>query len=367
MIFESRQAPAHDVGGALAIAPNGLAALGILGADRAVLTRGQAIRTMIMADGRGKKIGEFPALQGLPPNWAMSRSDLSRILHDQAVTQGIEFEYGKRLIGVAEGVADISAQFADGSSSTGDVLIGTDGIHSTVRKLIDPHAPVPKHVPLLNFGAIADIAVPARPDAMYFVFGERGFFGYWLQPDGRTAWFSNLPHAAPMSSAQARAISPDDWLRTLRERYVRDEPARVLLENTLAKNLVALGSMEVMPNLPHWHRGRMVLVGDSAHAPSSSSGQGASLAVESAIELARCLRDVTDISDAFGAYERLRRTRVQQVAARAAKTNHSKAFGSVAKIIFRLLMPIATRTFMSAEKTLGAEQRFRIDWNEVVS
>jgi len=236
-----------------------------------------------------------------------------------------------------------------------------------VRTLIDPQAPAPKHIPLLNFGAIANIAVRARPDAMYFVFGERGFFGYWLQPDGRTAWFSNLPYAAQMTSAQARAVSADDWLRTLRDRYSRDEPARMLLDHTAATELVALGSMEIMPNLPHWHRGRMVLVGDSAHAPSSSSGQGASLAVESAVELARCLRDVSDVSSAFAAYERLRRTRVQQVAARAANTNHSKALGKAAKMILRLLMPLATRTFLSAEKTLGAEQRYRIEWNEVVS
>ena len=367
VVYESRTAPAESFGGALAIAPNGLAALGIVGADRVVEARGQAIRTMIIADGRGKQIGEFPALEGLAPNWAMSRAELSGVLQTQALAEGIKFEYGRRLIGVDDGAAQITAHFADGSSATGDVLIGTDGIHSTVRKLIDPNAPAPTHVPLLNFGAIADITVPARPDAMYFVFGERGFLGYWVQPDGRTAWFSNLPHAAPMTAAQARAVPASDWLRKLREMYAHDEPARALLEHTSARELVALGSMEVMPDLPHWYRGRMVLVGDSAHAPSSSSGQGASLAVESAVELARCLRDIPDVSCAFAAYERLRRARVRQVAARAARTNHSKALGSVAKMILRLLMPIATRTFMSAEKTLGAEQRFRIDWNQVVS
>jgi 2-polyprenyl-6-methoxyphenol hydroxylase-like FAD-dependent oxidoreductase len=289
------------------------------------------------------------------------------MLESQAAEEGIHFEYGKRLVGVDEGAKEITAHFADGSRSTGEVLIGTDGIHSTVRMLIDPAAPPPKHVPLLSFGAVADIAVQARPDAMYFVFGERGFFGYWVQPDGRTAWFSNLPHTAAMSPAQARAVPADAWLRTLSDIYARDEPARTILEHTSANELVALGSMEIMPDLPHWHRGRMVLVGDSAHAPSSSSGQGASLAAESAIELARCLRDIPDVSRAFAAYERLRRARVRQVAARAAKTNHSKALGSVAKMILRLLMPIATKTFMSAEKTLGTEQRFRIDWNQVVS
>jgi len=367
VICEARTEPASDTGGMLAIAPNGLAALGIVGADRAVRAQGQPIRTMIMADGHGKKIGEFPGLRDLAPNWVMSRSELSRVLHDQAVGEGIRFDYGRKLVGVEEGRGEVCARFADGSALSADVLIGADGIRSTVRALIDPQAPTPQPVPLLNFGATADIAIEARPDAMYFVFGEQAFFGYWLQPDGRTAWFSNLPHAAYMTSAQARAISADQWLRKLREAYSSDWPASLLLQHTAAREFMALGSMEIMPSLPHWHRGRMVLVGDSAHAPSSSSGQGASLAVESAIQLARCLRDVSDVPDAFVVYESLRRTRVQQVAARAAKTNHTKALGSVAKLLMRLLMPIATRTFLNAEKALGAEQRYQIEWDEVVA
>ena len=367
VVYESRSARAESMGGALAIAPNGFAALGIVGAARLVEARGQAIRTMIMADGRGKQIGEFPALRGLTPNWAMSRAELGRLLQAKAENEGIRFEYGKRLTHVEEGSADITARFVDGSCSTGDVLIGADGIHSTVRGMIDPDAPAPTHVPLLSFGGVADIAVSARPDAMYFVFGDRGFFGYWLQPDGRTAWFSNLPHDAPMSATQARAVAREQWLQTLNEIYAHDQPACTLIKRTAAKELVALGSMQIMPNLPHWYRGRMVLVGDSAHAPSSSSGQGASLAMESAIELARCLRDIPDVPSAFAAYERLRRGRVRQVAARAAKTNSNKALGPVGKMILRLLMPIATKTFMSAEKVLGAEQRFRIDWDQVAS
>ena len=366
LVCEARREPADGVGNMLSIAPNGLAALGIVGVDREVLALGQPIRTMVMADGRGNRLGEFPGLVGLPPNLAISRSELGRVLRDQAVAEGIRFDYGKRLIGVDDTHAAVTARFADGSSSSADVLIGTDGIHSTVRTLIDPLAPAPEHVPLLNFGAIADMAVPAEPDAMYFVFGEGGFFGYWLQPYGRTAWFSNLPHPAATTAAQARTVSAGEWLQKLRSAYARDEPVRALLQRTQAEQLVILGSMEIMPSLPRWHSGRMVLVGDAAHAPSSSSGQGASLAVESAIELARCLRDIADVPSAFAAYERLRRPRVEQVQARAAKTNQGKTLGPVSRTLMRLLMPIATRTFLNAERTLGAEQRHRIEWNELV-
>jgi 2-polyprenyl-6-methoxyphenol hydroxylase-like FAD-dependent oxidoreductase len=366
-VYEAYATTADGIGGTLTVAPNGLDALRIIGAEEAVRAIGLPMDRTVMADGRGKRMGEFRGLPGLPSSRALWRPELYRALHDHAVATGIRIERGKRLIGVDDTPTAITARFDDGSTASGDVLVGADGIHSTVRTLIDPEAPLPDHVPLLNFGAPADIAVAAEPDAMYFVFGKRAFLGYWAQPDGRTAWFGNLPHEQPMTVAQAREVPAAEWLRRLRDVYADDVPGRDLLQHTSAGELAVLGSVEIMPRLPRWHRGRMVLVGDAAHAPSPSSGQGASLAAESAIELARCLRDLPDVPRAFAAYERVRRPRVEKVAARAAKTNNSKALGPAAIRLMSLLMPIATRTFLTPERMLGPEQRHRIDWNEPVT
>src|SRR5436190_3805068 len=117
-----------------------------------------------------------------------------------------------------------------------------------------------------------------------------------------------------------------------------------------------------MPGVPRWYRGRFVLVGDAVHAPSNSSGQGASLAIESAIQLARCLRDIADPAAAFATYEGLRRRRVERVAARAAKLNFTKAPGPIGKAVMPIVMPLFTKLVMRPEKTLGPEQRYRIDW-----
>jgi 2-polyprenyl-6-methoxyphenol hydroxylase-like FAD-dependent oxidoreductase len=125
--------------------------------------------------------------------------------------------------------------------------------------------------------------------------------------------------------------------------------------------------MHIMPSVPHWYRGRMVLVGDAAHAPSNSSGQGASLAIESAIQLARCLRDIPDLPSAFATYVTLRRKRVEKVAARAAKLNHAKTPGPVGRVFMKLLMPLFIKMAMNPEKTLGAEQRYVIDWDAPVT
>jgi 2-polyprenyl-6-methoxyphenol hydroxylase-like FAD-dependent oxidoreductase len=360
-LYEAYATSAEGLGGMLMLAPNGIDALRIVGVDASML--GQPIAGMVMGDGSGKRFGEFPGLPNLPPSRLVWRSDLYRLLHERTSAQGVVVEHGKRLVGVDDGRDGITAHFSDGTSAHGDLLIGADGIRSTVRSLIDPGAPGAQYVGFLGFGGFSTASVlGARPDAMYFVFGKRGFMGHWSPPGGGTGWFSNLPHPEPLTMTEARQIPTADWLRRLREVYAEDVPGRDLLEHTSVDQLFVAGAGEMLPSVPRWHRGRMVLVGDSAHAPSSSSGQGASLAAESAIELARCLRDMPDLQSAFTGYERLRRPRVEKVAAQAAKTNGNKTAGPIAKALMSLVMPIAMRTFMKPEKMFGWIHRHRIDW-----
>jgi 2-polyprenyl-6-methoxyphenol hydroxylase-like FAD-dependent oxidoreductase len=365
-IFEAFETPADRLGGMLMVAPNGVEALRIVGVD--VRKIGQPISRMIVGDGDGKEFGAFHGLARLPSSQIVRRSDLYSVLNDRAKEQCIGIEYGKRLIGVHDAPLGITAQFADGSIENGDVLIGADGIRSTVRKLIDPSAPDPSYVGFLGFGGFAQgSSVRTPPDAIYFVFGKRAFLGYWAAPDGGTVWFSNLPYANPLTMAQAREVPAADWLQQLREVYADDIPGRDLVQHTSADQLFVFGAGEILPRVPRWYRGRMVLVGDSAHAPSSSSGQGASIAAESAIELAQCLRDLPDVSNAFGVFERLRRPRVQRIAAYAARQNNQKTVGPIAKALMSLLMPLAMRTFMKPEKTFGWMHGYQIDWQKTLT
>jgi 2-polyprenyl-6-methoxyphenol hydroxylase-like FAD-dependent oxidoreductase len=298
----------------------------------------------------------------------MARGDLYRALNDLATARGVSIALGKRLVGVDEGPDGVTARFDDGTTATGDVLIGADGIRSRVRSIIDAAAPAPSYVGFLGFGGFSSCTLEnPEPDAMCFVFGKRAFLGYWSPPEGGTAWFANLPRPESMSFAEAREIPSREWLRVLLEAYGDDVPARALLERTAMHELLAFGGSEILPRVPTWHRGRMVLVGDAAHAPSSSSGQGASLAIESAVELARCLRDVPDPSRAFAAYEQRRRARVEKVAAFGAKQNGDKVAGPIAKALMSLIMPIAMRTFLRPEKRFGWMHRHRIDWDETVN
>ena len=365
-VYEEHGSTADGVGGVLAVAPNGLNALGLIGVDIGAL--GQPIQRQVMTDGNGKRWFEFDGLPGLPASRVVWRSELHRALHDHALERGIHIEHGKPLVSVDETAGGVIAHFADGTSASGDVLIGADGIRSTVRKLIDSSAPDPKYVGLLGFGGYAvDSGVSGPTDAMYFAMGKRAFLGYWNAPEGGVMWFSNLPREKPLGFHEARAISSSEWLAQLHEVHDSDVPGRDLVEHTRPEDLLVLGAMEALPNVPRWHRGRMVLVGDSAHAPSSSSGQGVSLALESSLELARCLRDLPDVSTAFRSYERLRRPRVEKIAANAAKTNTRKASGPIAKALANLLMPIALKTFLTPERMFGWTHAYRIDWDRAVT
>ncbi len=375
-VFEAYPTAADDVGGVLTLAPNGLAALGLVGVGDALAAVGQPMPHMVFEDGRGRRIGKVSGLPGLPPSLTLWRKDLFGVLRDQVAAAGVRVEYGKRLTGVQETPDGVIARFADGSTAHGGVLIGADGIRSTVRELIDPAAPGPEYTGLLGFGVSGRVRVAGAgagggvgawvggdPGTMHFAFGKRAFFGYWTRPDGTVALFSNLPNEQPMTLAEVRRAPADSWLRLLREAHAGDIPAEAILDQTSPEDLMLAGPLEMMPPVPRWYRGRVVLTGDAVHAPSSSSGQGASLSIESAIELARCLRDIPDPRAAFAAYESLRRPRVEKIAANAKKTNNNKAAGPVAKRVLSLVAPIALKTFLTPEKMFGPIHRYQIQWD----
>ena len=121
-----------------------------------------------------------------------------------------------------------------------------------------------------------------------------------------------------------------------------------------------------LPSVPTWRRGPMIIIGDAAHATAPSSGQGASMAIEDAVVLARCLRDLPDTRGAFEAYERLRRRRVERIVAHGARTSNSKAAGPVGRVLRDLMMPAILKRVANGG-SLAWMHDYHIDWNENVA
>ncbi|WP_163505455.1 FAD-dependent monooxygenase [Fodinicola acaciae] len=367
-VYEAHDGTADGVGGMLGLAPNGLDAFDAVGLGDVVRQAAEPVSTMAIQSWTGKTLAEFGDRSGPPFLRVIWRTDLYRLLQDALSTKDILVDYGKRLV-TAENQGDfVTAVFADGTRVSADILVGADGIRSAVRSIIDPAAPKPRYTGLLgiagNWRKGADL--PSTNGSMNMTYGKRAFFAYRVDENGRAGWFANLPYRQPLTMAEARAVGGEEWLRRLRWIFADDRtPAPGILRHVRTGDLVVVGALEDLPRVPTWSRGRMVLVGDSAHATSPSSGQGASIAAESALQLARCLRDLP-VTTAFGAYEQLRRERVERIIAAGARTSSGKAAGPVARVFRDLTMPAVMKVLARPER-MAWQHGYHIDFDAAVA
>jgi FAD-dependent urate hydroxylase len=105
----------------------------------------------------------------------------------------------------------------------------------------------------------------------------------------------------------------------------------------------------------------MNIIGDAAHAAAPNSGQGASMAIEDALVLAKCLRDSPDGASAYAAFEALRRPRVERVVAFGARSSNSKAPGPIVRAARDLVLPFILKQV--AKQSQDWLYGHSIDWD----
>lgn len=371
VIYEAYDTTADGVGAFLGLAVNGISALRTLDLDEAVLARGFSTPRMVIANGRGRVLADFPQGGALPDGTravTITRPDLCAALLEQATERGIPVVRGKRLVDVEDTGKGVRALFADGSTAEGEVLVGADGIRSVTRTLIAPDAPTPRYVGFLNTAGYArGLDIGVEPGVNHLVFGKRGFFGYVAHPAGDIWWFANPPRREEPNPAELAAVPADEWRAQLRELFRDDDvPALAAIDHT---DRISTGWVTYdMPSVPTWHRGRMVLLGDAAHAVSPSAGQGASLAIEDAVVLGRCLRDLHDPDIAFRTFESARRPRVKRIVAQGRRNGSGKTAGPVARVFRDAMMPLAMKMmFRGGRDPFRWVWDHRVDWHERVT
>jgi 2-polyprenyl-6-methoxyphenol hydroxylase-like FAD-dependent oxidoreductase len=367
-VFEAHAGPADDVGAFLTLQVNGIDALRALGIGHVVSAIGFSTPRMRFRSGTGKLLGEVSTGGALPDGTVgvtLKRSDLYRALRDEARSQGITIEHGRRLVDARPVPGGVRAEFADGTSATADLLVGADGIRSRVRQIIDPAATPARYVPVLNIGGYAPpMELDVAPGEYEMVFGKRAFFGYAVAPDGYVWWFANPPQHTEPAPGELAALTTEHWRARLRDLFTEDRtPACAIIDATPGE-LVGWATYD-MPSVRRWHRDRMIVIGDAAHATSPASGQGASMAIEDAVELGRCLRDLPEPDAAFAACERLRRARVERVVANGARSSNAKAAGPVARVLRDALLPIFLRR--QGAEAASWLHGYHIDWDTRVT
>jgi len=364
-VYEAHATSAEDIGAFLTLATNGLDALRTLGAHTPALAAGFATPAIELYSGTGKRLGA--ARTGLTlddgtTTHSLKRADLYRAVREEAMRRSIRIEHGKRLVDAETAADGVRAVFADGSTATGNVLIGCDGVHSTVRRLIDPAAPAPTYAGLINLGGYArGVRVDAEPGTYHMIFGKRAFFGYAVALGGEVWWFANVPRRDEPARGELATISTEQWKRRLLELYAGDAGGATRLIQATDHDLAA-SPIHAIPHLPTWHNDRMIVIGDAAHAPSPSSGQGASLSIEDAAVLGTCLRDLPSPKAAFATFEQLRRPRVERIIKQAARINNNKAAGPVTRVFRDMMLPLILK--MTANSAQAKQlYDYHIDWD----
>lgn len=359
VIYEASDTPRDNGGAFLNLAPNGIKALRALGLEHVLDGLGFQNDWLVFHNESGRVLAEVP-VGGI----TVMRGALSRALREAAERAGVRFEFGKALTSIEDRDVGVQARFADGTTAQARALIGADGIHSRARQSYFADAPKPTYTGIINLGGIATTDLPSTGTTMHMVFGRRGFFGYAVRPGGETYWFSNFARPEESPRGHFSNLDAGQFTRELLALH-RDDPPEVRRILQAVHGEIGAYPVHDLLSLPTWHRGSVCLVGDAAHAIGPHVGQGASLALEDALIVAKCLRDVPDVRAALATFERLRRTRVDPIAKQSRRTGNQKAPANwIARKMRDLILPIFLR---SAARAAGEIYRYPLDWNEPVS
>jgi 2-polyprenyl-6-methoxyphenol hydroxylase-like FAD-dependent oxidoreductase len=282
----------------------------------------------------------------------MRRATLNEAIVNKAWCENVELAFEKRLVRIEDRPDQpVVAHFADGTSAEGDFLIGADGVHSAVRAHVIPDGPKPFDTGLIGFGGflprslLENTSIGQRVET---TFGQSGFFGYGFcspDPHDGVMWWSTQPLHG-IDAATFRAMDQDTLKRHLRNFHAGwHDPIPRLLE--AAENIVVSATLDVA-TLPTWSRKRTLLIGDAAHATSPHAGQGASLALEDAMRLARLMQGGQELGGVFENFERERRSRAERVVAFARRNGNQKrefsATGAwIRDRLLKLLIPVTAR------------------------
>jgi 2-polyprenyl-6-methoxyphenol hydroxylase-like FAD-dependent oxidoreductase len=279
---------------------NGVRALRTLGLEGAVAARGTRISRQRLLDHRGHLLAEIDLSQlwgSVGPCLALPRTELHQILRE-----GVPVQLGRTIRSLESLDGPVQVGFDDGSGGDYDLVVGADGLRSSVRRLaVDPRPPVPVGQHSWRFLAACPPEVTS-----------------WTVMLGRGASFLTVPVGQGLvycyADVTADMTGSGEWdgdpIGQLRERFAGfAAPVPGLLDQLEDPARVHVASIEQVAE-ERWGRGGVVLIGDAAHGMSPNMAQGAALAFEDALVLAACLRDAATVTDAVATFvaRRNRRT-----------------------------------------------------------
>lgn len=242
------------------------------------------------------------------PYLAIRRNDLIRVLHE-AMDENTELRFGCSIDTIQADGDRAAVSLSDGSQIDCDLVIGADGFRSATRRMM--FGEDESHFEHLGYRfAVFDIDDNIKLEADFLSFAEPGHLAeYYALKGGRLA----AMHVWRDREATTPPRPEERWPMLERVSATSHPMVRQFLKDGAVGELPTIDSL-TMVNLPTWHKGRFVLLGDAAHCLTLVSGQGAGMAIASAEVLAQELAK-QPVAEALASHDRRLRpaiTRLQQ-------------------------------------------------------
>ncbi len=305
-VFE-RSAGVRELGFALALAPNAMAALSELGLAETLIAEGVATDCIEVRRPDGRVLRRFRAGQlalGLPSVVAL-RPALHGALLDAVGRDVLLLESEAVDFRAAE--SGVVLTLADGRTASGDVLVGADGVGSEIRKRLHPEEAPPAPSRFLALRGVAHGVGHHLGDSSAVAYFGRGIeAGTARVSESAVYWYvSLLARDLPAGSTEPRSILE-------RSTASFDAGFRAIVNATAPEELRSDELFERDP-IAEWGKGRVTLLGDAAHPMLPHSGQGAAQALEDALALGLVLEEAADVTAALRRYERVRSARTRRI------------------------------------------------------
>ena len=268
------------------------------------LAYGQQIDHFRQFDATGRQISENPT----PPGIGIKRPDLAHVLESAAVEAGAKIEYNTTVTGLEDLGDRVKVTFRNGDVGEYDVVVAADGVYSKVRHKV--------------FGAAYDaefvgqscwrFSAPRLPEHDgFWLFRHKGA-GVGAIPTSRDGCYLFI-----LENSDKPLHMPENELAVLLKERLAPYTAPLIRQaveqlTTPRQVLFRPFDARLMPG-PWWHKGRVVLLGDAAHAPTPQLTSGGGMAIEDAVVLADCLAAPGSAAQALEAYSIRRIPRVKRV------------------------------------------------------
>lgn len=332
-------------GAGLLVPCNAMQVFNRLGIGQAVVDSGNRIDLMVLLDHRNEPL-QTTDLRAFAERHhavtvAVTRAGLHAILIGCVPPECVHL--GSSCKEIDSGPRSVRATFATGGQIECDLLIGADGLQSTVREHVRGDVK-PRYSGRSSYRGIASFDLPADSrHASREFWGPGRRAGFVPLRDGEVYWFATF-------SARPDETEPAGEVRMRLAELAANvpEPLATVISRTRPCDVLRTDIRDLPAG--GWSKNRAILIGDAAHASTPDLGQGGAQAIEDGFALAKALSDSSDVIEALRTFEATRRPKANRVAKR------SRQIGNLAHLSHPVAMALRNRLIRSFPQRVAQQQ-----------